>query len=236
MRRPIVGLVVAAALVSSAPTAPPSTTYRVEAVHGKLVRLHQDTTTRLAVGSTPEGGDRLRTGWFSRAELSSPAARAHFALGRATTVRLADGEPGLLLEVERGRLRALLEALAGLPDRERLVATPSAVLAVRGTSYGVEVDRRGDTTVAVFAGTVQVRSRSGQGEPVMVGAGQAVTVRRDSVPGLPRPHRLDATSWDRGASPRDLEQRPGTAPGRPPGPAAPQAPAARGGGSGRHGG
>jgi len=76
-----------------------------------------------------------------------PARGALFYVESKTTFRLAHGRPGVLLELERGRLRGVFEPAAEGDDRERLVTTPSAVLAVRGTEYGVEVEKNDDTAV-----------------------------------------------------------------------------------------
>jgi hypothetical protein len=82
--------------------------------------------------------------------------------------------------------------------RERLVTTPSAVLAVRGTEYGIEVEKDGDTSVAVFEGIVEVSDPRGVGEPVRVQAGNSTRVRKGKAPSRPKPHGLSANDWDQG--------------------------------------
>jgi ferric-dicitrate binding protein FerR (iron transport regulator) len=104
----------------------------------------------------------------------------------------------VLLEIERGSVRGIFGALVGGDDRERLVTTPSAVLAVRGTDYGVEVEKDGDTSVAVFEGIVEVRDTAGVGEAVRVSAGQSVRIRRGRAAGRPAAHGLSSGDWDRG--------------------------------------
>jgi ferric-dicitrate binding protein FerR (iron transport regulator) len=103
----------------------------------------------------------------------------------------------VLIDVERGSLRAMFGALAGGDAHERLVTTPSAVLAVRGTDYGIEVEKDGDTSVVVFEGTVEV-SDLASGQSVLVPAGQASRIRVGRSPSSPQAHGLSADDWRRG--------------------------------------
>lgn len=237
MQRAMLSFLALAFVATTAGGSEPPPSYRVAQLKGKLVRLGEGSRERLHQGTTAAGGDRLKTGWFSRAELAVDEAKARFTVGPSTTVLLTSNEPGVLLEVERGRLRALFDSLAGRPDAERLVTTPSAVLAVRGTSYGVAVDRHGATLVVVFAGTVQVRERSGLGEPVMVHAQEMVLVQQGRPVANPRPHHVDAAAWDQGSVPKGWNRGPGPGAGPPTdqGPVPGRGPSSPTG-SGRHGG
>jgi len=179
---------------------PVSLTYEVVEVKRKLLLETSDGELRLQIGDSASSGDALRTGWRARAELAIPERAARFHLGPSTRFRLTHDRPGVLLELERGRLRTIFG-----PDEngkpfpgERLVITPSAVLAVRGTEYGVEVDKNGDTSVTVFEGMVEVSDAGGLGEPVRVGAAQSCRIRAGKAPSAPRPNNLGAKDWDRG--------------------------------------
>jgi uncharacterized membrane protein YgcG len=179
---------------------PVSLTYDVVEVKRKLLLETQDGERRLLTGVSATSGDALRTGWWARAELAVPERAARFHLGSSTRFRLTHDRPGVLLELERGRLRTEFG-----PDEdgkpfpgERLVTTPSAVLAVRGTEYGVEVGKNGDTSVTVFEGIVEVRDAGGLGEPVRVGAAQSCRIRAGKAPSAPKAHNLGAKDWDRG--------------------------------------
>jgi hypothetical protein len=177
--------------------------YQVTAVKRKLVREQPAPEIPLEVGATPSAGQLLRTGSRSSAEIACPEYGATFRLGSKTRARLASERPGVLLEVERGSLRALFERLAGDDPPERIVTTPSAVLAVRGTEYGVEVSSKGDTGVTVFEGVVDVTDIGGVGPPVRVQAGQYCTIRRGRAAGRPEPHGMSPGDWDRGRRPDD---------------------------------
>jgi hypothetical protein len=179
---------------------PESLTYDVVEVKRKLLLESSDGDRRLQTGDSASSGDALRTGWRARAELAVPERAARFHLGPSTRFRLTHDRPGVLLELERGRLRTIFG-----PDEngepfpgERLVTTPSAVLAVRGTEYGVEVSKNGDTAVTVFEGNVEVSDLGGLSKPVNVGAAQSCRIQAGKAPSAPRPHNLGARDWDRG--------------------------------------
>jgi len=197
----------AALLVAADPTPlPQSFDYSVVAVKRKLVCERPTGDVRLDAGAVVRSGDLLRTGWRSNAELEVAQRASRFRLGSSTRVRLAHEYPGVLLEVQEGRVRALFAPFS--EDAERLVITPSAVLAVRGTEYGVEVAKSGTTTLVVFAGVVDVTDRYRAGETIQVGAGQSTRVQPGRPPEPPRQHRLNADDWDAGHRP-DTGTRPG---------------------------
>lgn len=211
-------VVVAAAAVglsaSNPDVTPAPPDYEVASLKGKLMREDPQPEVELAVGAHPTAGELLRTGRRSRAEIVVEEAGARFALGPSTRARLASQRPGVLLELERGRLRAIFDKLAADPPPERMVITPSAVLAVRGTEYGVEVTRRGDTDLVVFKGVVEVRNPAGEGEWVRVQAGFHVRVRHGQpVVGQPTPHGLGPSDWDRGRRPPSAQGPVGWGPG-----------------------
>ncbi len=200
MKIPTILLALGLAAMSAAPGVeePETLTYDVIAVKRKLLLATEDGEHRLDVGDRARSGDALRTGSRSSADLAVPARGALFRINSKTTFRLAHDRPGVLLELERGRLRAVFEPAAEGDDRERLVTTPSAVLAVRGTEYGVEVEKDGDTSVVVFEGTVEVRDAAGVGEAVSVHAGESTRIRRGRAAAAPRPHGVSRSDWDRG--------------------------------------
>ncbi|MCK5379757.1 MAG: FecR domain-containing protein [Acidobacteria bacterium] len=176
-------------------------TYEVSALRGKLLREEPTPTERLAVGNIVRSGAVLRTGWWASAELSCPTRGAHFKLEPSTRVRLTDDVPGVLLDLQKGNVRAWFDALGSESPSERLVTTPSAVLAVRGTEYGVSVNKEGDTTIAVFHGVVEVRDLARHRERVMVQAGMFCTVPRGEGPTSPTAHGITAGDFDRGVMP-----------------------------------
>ena len=200
MRWFTVSIVVALATLAalSASETPAALEYEVVAVKRQLLLATGDGERELQAGDIAKSGDSLRTGSRSRAELEVADQGARFVVASKTRFRLAHERPGVLLEIERGSLRAIFGKLSEGEDRERLVTTPSAVLAVRGTEYGVEVQKDGDTSVTVFEGTVEVWEVGGVGERIRVQAGQQARIRKGRAPSAPRPHGLTSDDWDRG--------------------------------------
>jgi hypothetical protein len=119
-------------------------------------------------------------------------------------LRLSDGSEVLLrahtrLQVEQpsltnpsyfqlllGRIRALINQRTGggVPFE---LGTPSAVIAVRGTQFDVEVDRRRVTEVDVVDGMVEVYGRNVAEGSVLLEPGFSTRVALDSGPEPPEP-------------------------------------------------
>jgi len=89
------------------------------------------------------------------------------------------------------------------------VATPGALLAVRGTRYGLEVDDDGAAAVTVFEGTVEVLPRTAGFAPLAVRAGELCRFGPQAPPHAgPAPRGTREESWrggfvQRGAGPGD---------------------------------
>ena len=181
-----------------------SFSYEVAAVKGKLLREDPAPQTKLRSGDRANSGALLRTGWRSSAEIGVSGEGAQFTLGSRTRVRLAKDRPGVLLEVEKGRLRAVFEKLTVGPTRDRTVVTPSAILADRGTEYGVAVSKSGDTNVVVFSGTVDVTDLGGHRPAVSVKAGEYCTIQRGQLPSRAMPHHMNRGGWDKGHMPTSM--------------------------------
>ena len=214
--------------------------YDILAVKRKLLLATSDGEREMHVGDSAKSGDALRTGSRSSAELAVIEHSARFIVSSKTSFRLAHDRPGVLLEVERGSLRAIFGKLPEGDTRERLISTPSAVLAVRGTDYGVEVKKNGDTSVTVFEGTVEVWDVAGIGERTLVQAGRWTKVKRGKAPSTPKEHGISSYDWDRGRrggsqSLGGSQQSPGMGPGNPSRGTGGQSSSSRGG-SKQHGG
>jgi len=175
-----------------------SITYDIVQVKGKLFLEAEPEARRLSPGDHAVSGDRLRTGSSSSAAIGVPSHTTVFRLQAKTSCTLAHDRPGVLLHVEKGRLRAIFGEFSG--SEMRLVTTPSAVLAVRGTEYGLKVKKNGDTEIVVFAGVVEVSDPSGDHPPVRVEAGQQSRIKTGRQPEEPVAHRLTPSDWDQGRS------------------------------------
>ena len=216
---------IASALAFSAVTAvtQPQTPidYRFDQVK-RTVTLNTGTQElNVGVGTHAQSGARVTTGWFSYALIATEQYRAKFEIFGSTQVQLAEGTPGVLLAVDRGKIRAMFDKITG--SEPRVVKTPGAMLAVRGTQFDVEVDTAGRTTVDVFEGVVEVRSDLLR-EPLLVHPGeQSIFGRREppNVRPMPEDHRRNDPN-PRGMGPRGTDGRqpppPGGQPSRPPSP------------------
>jgi hypothetical protein len=85
-----------------------------------------------------------------------------------------------------GRIRALVNKRTGGTVPFEL-GTPSAVIAVRGTQFDVEVNSRNVTEVDVVDGVVEVHGRNARGGSVLLEPGFSTRVGMDSGPEPPEP-------------------------------------------------
>ena len=157
-------------------------------------------------GQRAQSGDKVHTGWFSYALIASEKHRAKFEIFSSSDVQLAGNEPGIILSLERGRLHAIFDKITG--TEPRVVKTPGALLAVRGTQYLAEVNASGETVVDVYEGTVEVRSPLATA-PTLVHAGETSTFSRRRPPtNAPTPRERQR--------PEDRNRRDGQQPSRNP--------------------
>jgi hypothetical protein len=215
-------LLAAAGLVLAQDPAERPLEYRFDEVKSKVLRSpggDESRAARVAAGDLAEAGDGVLTGLFGRTLLSVPERAVRFEVFSSTRVRLAGPEPGVLLVLESGRLKAAFDAFTGASE-ERRVAAPGALLAVRGTRYGLETSPEGESTLAVFEGTVEVFPADGA-TSLRVAAGEFCAFGPKSQP---RKGRMDRS----GMSEKSWGSRgPGMTEGQPggPGPGSPQGPA-----------
>lgn len=190
------------------PEAPAPWRYVLEKVVPRLEVIRGQAKTPAAAGQVLLPGDELRTGWRGRATVVVAERAARFEISPSSHVRLQEEAPGVLIVLQRGALSALFDALLG--HEERLVATPGALLAVRGTRFAVRVEPDGEAVLAVFAGTVQVRPRDAALPPVGVGPGELCHFGPRRAPARrPFPPSFSEEGWERH---REMRAAPATAP------------------------
>ena len=159
--------------------------YRFDEVKRKVTVTTAKQERRVDKGQHAQSGDKVQTGWFSYALIGVERYRAKFEIFSSTDVQLAEGTPGVILSLERGRLHAIFDKITG--TEPRVVKTPGALLAVRGTQYTVEVAQDGNTTLDVFDGIVEIRSPL-HPDPFLVHAGQeSIFSRREAPRSMPMP-------------------------------------------------
>ncbi len=185
--------------------APPA--YRFAAVKSTVIVTHAAVERRAAAGDTAHAGDQVRTGWFGRATIEAPVHAARFEILPGTRVLLGGPDPGVILLVQRGRLKAFFDALSGRD--ERIVATPGALLGVRGTRYAVEVRADGSATLAVFEGGVEVRPSDPAFPTTLVATGELCRFGpREAPQRRPLPPGVTEERWRGGIDARSTAGSP----------------------------
>jgi hypothetical protein len=174
MKTLLASLTMLAAAAATTPQAPVG--YRFDDVKRTVVLKTANQQSPASKGLHAQSGDRVHTGLFSYALIAAEQHRAKFEIFGSTDVQLAGGTPGVILSLERGRIHALFDKITG--SEPRLVQTPGALLAVRGTQYNVEVD---DSGKATLEGIVEVPSPL-RPEPIFVHAGQSSIFSRQQPP------------------------------------------------------
>jgi hypothetical protein len=148
--------------------------------------------------------------------IASERHRARFEIFGGTSVRLTSDTPGVVLSLDRGRIRAAFDKITG--SEPRAVQTPGALLAVRGTKFDVEVDRDGNTTLDVFEGIVEVQHPL-RPQPVMIRAGEESSFGPRNPPDMrpmPEQRRQNGPDANRGTNDRPKNDRGGAAHGGDP--------------------
>jgi hypothetical protein len=136
------------------------------------------------IGETLPPGTVLETGGgkllLQLTDGSQVLIRAHT---RLTVQQPSPTDPGYF-QLLLGRIRAIItKHTGGAPPFE--LGTPSAVIAVRGTQFEVEVNRQQETEVDVSQGVVEVIGRYSH-KSVLVQAGSSTRVGMDTAPEEPR--------------------------------------------------
>lgn len=219
-------------LLVLAQTTPPATplSYRFDDVRRTVTVASANKEQNASKGFRAVSGDKVHTGWFSYALIASEQHKAKFELFSSTDVELAGGSPGVILTVNRGKLHAIFDKVTG--NEPRVVSTPGALLAVRGTQYTVDVNDKGETTLDVTEGTVEVRSPL-KPEPFFVRAGEAANFSRRVPPNVhPSPRGPNGDHPPNGQGGRGPNGRPGDDHNGPPRPGDPSQ-GGPGGGPGR---
>jgi hypothetical protein len=80
-----------------------------------------------------------------------------------------------LLDLILGKVRVHIQKIGGQPNPYRMFS-PTAMIAVRGTTFDVEVDANTTTVVTVDEGLVRVDHRLRPTKPVDVAAGESLTI------------------------------------------------------------
>jgi hypothetical protein len=152
-----------------------------------LVQLPGMNMLRPTRGQVLPEGTVLDTG-NGRLVLVLRADESEILLQPHTRVVVREPAPGNWndLDVLLGRIRAYIrKRTGGAPPFQ--IGTPSAVIAVRGTRFDVEVNGRGVSEVDVFDGLVEVAATGIPGSSVLVSPGFSTRVGIGTAPEPPVP-------------------------------------------------
>lgn len=131
-------------------------------------------------------GDRIQTFLSARVELEMPDGSVikinENSIFTVTSIKTAaaDNEDEMKFTLFAGSIWAKFKKLVNT-RQSRQIESPSAVVAIRGTTLEMDVNKQNSTLVRVLEGRVSVRSKDAAGE-VMVGADQESTVDQGKAP------------------------------------------------------
>ena len=203
---PLLAPLVFTLLQAPGPGAEASLNYRFDEVKRSVYLLpggDKSKEIKVAKGGAASSGDMVRTGWLGQTVIAVPGRNSRFEVFANTQVKLAGGDPGVLLVLEKGRIKAFFQALIEGGREERRVAVPGALLAVRGTRYGVEVDKDGKSILVVFEGVVEILREAPHSEPIRVKAGEWSAFGPASAPKVESMHTRGfmERTWNQGMRP-----------------------------------
>lgn len=160
---------------------------QISAVKGKVSLVRgQSTPVLLHLRDEVQTGDSILTDAKSSATIRLPDGSAvRIFPNSRVELRPEDGKWKEFLHVLLGTVRVQIEKLSGRPN-PKVITTPTAIIAVRGTTFAVAVEQNGDTQVGLEKGLVAVASQLHPEQEVLVQPGQAVWVRHGVNPGQPQ--------------------------------------------------
>lgn len=173
--------------------APPSqeNSARVKFVIGKVQVLpYKKTSWKTAkMNSAIFSGDRIKTNLNSRVELEMPDGSVikvqENTIFDVKTIKTKekDNSDEMNFTLFAGNIWAKFKKIVSTRQK-RQIESPSAVVAIRGTTIEMDVAQNKSTTVRVIEGKVSFRSKDTQGE-VEVGTNQESTVEEGKAPTPP---------------------------------------------------
>jgi ferric-dicitrate binding protein FerR (iron transport regulator) len=177
-------LIMVTAGIGHAQTPPqPPTSGRIAALTGDLtVRRGALPVQSLKVRELVHLGDEIRTGSNSEAVIQT---------SNGSTVRIfpdsriifGDGPHGIhgFLHLFLGSIKVHIEKVSGRPNPHTLT-TPTAIIAVRGTTFSVFVDEGDATLVAVEEGVLAVSNVRLPAQEILLRRGEKTWVRQGQPP------------------------------------------------------
>ncbi len=173
-----------------------------------LMRSGQTGWENIGLDMSIYKGDRIKTSLNARVEIRMPDETV-ISINENTIfdvkeIRLAeDEEDEMSFTLWAGNVWAKFKKVVS-SRQVRHIDSPSAVVAVRGTTFEMEVDEALSTRVRVEEGQVSVTSKDVPGE-VLVGSNEETLVEKGKAPTPPRSLRGDRGSGNAGDLVFDVE-------------------------------
>jgi len=131
-------------------------------------------------------GDELRTGPGGTVMLELPDS-SYMVVSENTTLTIQDywsGNLRSLVNIMAGKVRFYIQRLGGRPNPYR-VMTPTALIAVRGTTFDVSMDEAQNAEVRCLEGSVAVEAVGLSDREVILEPGRKTLVRPGEYPMTP---------------------------------------------------
>lgn len=133
-------------------------------------------------------GDQIKTGPAPSSVTLQLPDGSYMVVHENTTLTIKDftASPDIRTMVDMliGRVRIVVAKFGGIPNPYR-VQTPTALIAVRGTTFDVIVDEAKNTEVRCIEGHVTVENTGIKDREVLLEAGRKTMVRAGEVPMMP---------------------------------------------------
>lgn len=173
---------------------------RVVTLSGTLTMQRPGQTPQpLALNAIVQTGDELVTGPESGAVIRTPdGATIRIFPGSRFVLTAPSSGVSEFLHLLFGTVKVHIEKLSGRPNPHRMT-TPTAVIAVRGTTFTVLVEDAGATLVAVDEGEVAVSNVALPSQVVILGRGRRTLVLPGQAP--QRAQRFRGQSEQAGMAP-----------------------------------
>lgn len=162
---------------------------QMSAVKGKVSLIRgQNVPVLLHQRDEVQAGDSILTDAKSSATLRLPdGSTIRIFANSHVELRSEHGKWREFLHLVLGNVRVSIEKLSGRPN-PKVVTTPTAIIAVRGTIFAVAVAQNGDTQVGVEKGLLAVASQLHPEKEVLVNPGQEIWLRNGKD--LSQPQRM----------------------------------------------
>ena len=187
MRKVLLGLVFCTLLMPAALSA--QGTLRVSSLYGPVAWRAVSSALFSPLTASTQAvriGDELRTGPGGTVMLELPDG-SYMVVSENTTLTIQDywsGNLRSLVNVVVGKVRFYIQRLGGRPNPYR-VTTPTALIAVRGTTFDVSMDESLVAEIRCLDGSVTVESVGLSDREVILESGRKTLVRPGEYPLTP---------------------------------------------------